>query len=287
MIIFHEVHKQFGHKVLLDSVSETLESSARIGVIGVNGAGKSVLLKMIAGGEEPDRGGIVIPNDFRIAYLPQEIDVEASDSVMQYVLKPFRELLHTEHLYKELSLHHEDTKEYQKITAALDKVQKKQYIYDVFSIQARAKAFLAGLGVAEASWNESIDLLSGGFRMRVILVRLLLQQPDFLLLDEPTNHLDMDSLIWLESFLQRFDGGMAIVSHDRAFLDRVTDTTAELVNGKLCLRKESVSGYLAWKEEYNLQVKRQADSMSEKIARAERFVERFKAKATKATQAHS
>ncbi len=287
MIALQDVHKQFGEKVLLNSVTESLETSARIGVIGVNGAGKSVLLRMIAGKEEPNSGRIAVPSDYQIAYLPQEMDVDSKDTVMSHVLEPFKDLLQTEHLYKTLSEHREGSKEYQRISTILDRVQKKQAIYDIFGLQARAKSFLAGLGVPEKSWSESIELLSGGFRMRVILARLLLKQPDFLLLDEPTNHLDMDSLIWLESFLSQFDGGMAIVSHDRAFLDRVTDTTAELVNGSLTIRKLPVSAYFEWKDEYNLQVRKQIDSVTDKIARAEKFVERFKAKATKASQARS
>ncbi len=287
MISLQQAHKQYGGKVIFDRVSVSFAAGDRAGLIGPNGAGKTVLLRVIDGQEELDHGTVSIPQNLRIGYLPQDMDVPLESSPLDFVLAPFRALMETHGVFEQLAQTEEGSAEYDKRASEIDRLLEAQKLHDVFSVESRAEAILAGLGVPEASWSLPLNQLSGGYRMRVALGGLLLLSPDFLLLDEPTNHLDLDSLIWLEKFLLGFDGGLILVSHDRDFLQRATSRTIHLAGGRLESFNGPVASYLSWKSEQNAVQERRYKNISAKIAQTERFIERFKAKATKATQAHS
>jgi ATP-binding cassette subfamily F protein 3 len=286
MITLHEIEKQFGPKVIYNRISAALNPANRIGLIGPNGAGKTMLMRVIIGEESLDRGSVTVPSGLRIGYLPQEMHFDEFVTPLALVLKPFSHLLDLESKINELSSS-EDESERRRILEEFGRLQTEFHVQGGFSIEARAKSILAGLGVAQATWSRDIRELSGGFRMRVMLAQLLLVNPDVLFLDEPTNHLDFDSLVWLEKFLERFSGGMLIISHDRDFLSRVATHTAELFGGSLLQYAGTVPEYLAWKSQQQATEERRVKSIAGQIAKTEQFIERFKAKNTKASQARS
>ncbi|NLG16231.1 MAG: ABC-F family ATP-binding cassette domain-containing protein [Fibrobacter sp.] len=286
MITFENVSKQYGSTVLLDCVNVSIHNDRRTGLVGVNGSGKTTLLRMLSGEEHPDSGSVIKPPSMTIGYLPQEVEVLDTKTPLEIVLEPFSHILDFEKQLESVSenLHKENL---EKSLQRIDSLFEAAEFHDIYSLTARARAILAGLGIPEQNWTEPVEFLSGGFRMRAVLGRLLLSAPNFLLLDEPTNHLDMDSLVWLEKYLERQKCGMLIVSHDRDFLNRITDYTAEISSKTLTLYKGNYDQYIESRAEAQQSALNRAKNLQLKIAQTERFVERFKAKATKATQAQS
>jgi ATP-binding cassette, subfamily F, member 3 len=289
MISIQNIKKQYGKKILFNNLSVSFTERQRVGLIGANGTGKTSLLRMILGMESPDSGVISIPSDFSIGYLPQEMEERDETSPLGVVLQPFSHLLNMQDAYASIApmLEKQDHPAYQQ---ALDKIGKLQHdleFHDVFSLVSRAKAILSGLGVPSEKWEGKMSALSGGYGMRVALGRLLLMRPRALLLDEPTNHLDMDSLVWLEKFLESFEGALVVVSHDRQFLNRMTTTTAEIYNGSVTLFKGNYDDYMVFKAEREKSMSNTARNLERKIAQTERFIERFRAKATKAAAVQS
>ncbi len=288
MITLSNIHKQFGSKILFNTISLALNPSHCIGFIGPNGSGKTMLLRILAGKEQVDSGEVVVPSNLRIGYLAQEMSVSQDITPLDLVLKPFAHLLEVDGIIEKLSAVGDHTSPtYQKNLQEYDTLVTELAIHDVHSLEARAKKILTGLGVLEETWHNPIANLSGGFQMRVVLAQLLLRAPDFLLLDEPTNHLDMDSLIWLEKFLQRFKGGMIIVSHDRDFINRLSTHTMEIAHGEITQYSGKIDSYLTWKEEHSATELRRVKNIQDKISQTEQFITRFKAKNTKASQAKS
>lgn len=261
----------------------------RIALIGRNGTGKTSLLRLIVGKEEPNNGTISISTGTTIGYLPQEIEVVRDVTPMEIVLEPYSHLLSFEDAYAaaaQVSDHH-DSSYLKKALAKIDALQSQMEYADAFSLASKAKSILAGLGVPQDKWETPVQELSGGYRMRVMLARLLLLSPSMLLLDEPTNHLDMDSLIWLESFLRRYKGGLIVVSHDRDFLNRATTITAELIGGGIVVYKGTYDQYVSYKEEREKSDDHTRSNLERQIAQKQRFIERFRAQATKASQVQS
>jgi ATP-binding cassette, subfamily F, member 3 len=291
MITIQNVKKQYGKQILFSGLNVSFTAGQRIGLIGPNGSGKTSLLRMILGIERPDSGVISVPSELSIGYLPQEVETFGSQSPLSIVLEPFAHLLDTQSVYDSVAASLESHgREHPRYRQALEKIGKLQHdleFHDAFALTSRAKAILAGLGVPEDKWEKPISALSGGYSMRVVLGRLLLLRPDVLLLDEPTNHLDIDSLIWLEKFLERFDGMLVAVSHDRAFLNRMTRLTAEIREGGIALYRGNYDGYMAYKREREESLVSASKNLERKIAQTERFVERFRAKATKASAVQS
>jgi ATP-binding cassette, subfamily F, member 3 len=289
MITFDNVSKQYGGETLFDNVSAAFHDDERTGLIGVNGSGKTTLLRMLANEESPEKGTIRKPTAFTIGYLQQEVEILVGKTPLEIVLEPFAHLLDYEKKMEQLGAHaggddHAQSKE------ALKKIEALHHaveFHDVYSLESRAEAILAGLGVPKDKWEQPLSALSGGYRMRVALGKLLLLSPGYLLLDEPTNHLDMDSLVWLEKFLGKYKGGMMIVSHDRDFLNRMTGYTAEIHNRTITVSKGNYDAYLEVRKQTVTAVQSRARHLQEQIAQKERFVERFKAKNTKAAQAAS
>jgi ATP-binding cassette subfamily F protein 3 len=285
MITFDNVCKHYGGETLLDGVSAAFHKSGRTGLIGVNGSGKTTILRMLAGEETPEKGSISKPADLTIGYLHQEVEIFADKTPLDIVLEPFAHLLDFEERLSRLGAEAGGREGDKKALRQIEELHGAVEHNDAYTLEPRAKTILAGLGVPEDKWEKPLAALSGGYRMRVALGKLLLLSPGFLLLDEPTNHLDMDSLVWLEKFLMRYRGGMMIVSHDRDFLNRMTEYTAEIHNRTITVSKGNYDAYLAIREQTHAAVRSRARHLQDQIAQKERFVERFKAKNTKAVQA--
>jgi len=285
MITFENISKQYGDKVLFDAVTFSVNEKHRTCLIGPNGAGKTTLLRMIQNVEQPDKGNVVVPGGLSVGCLPQEVETLSDVTPIDIVLEPFKHLLQYENTLAEASagLSAGDARALKRI----DELENEMSIHDGFSLLPRAEMILDGLGVPRDFWHRPIGNLSGGYRMRAVLGRLLLQNPDYMLLDEPTNHLDMDSLIWLEKFLLSYKGGMLIVSHDRDFLNRMCTHTADIRSYSVRVYSGNYDKYIIAKREEESAAEARAKSLESKIASAERFVERFGAKATKAAQAQS
>jgi ATP-binding cassette, subfamily F, member 3 len=289
MISIQNVKKRYGRQILFDDLTISFTDQQRIGLIGANGSGKTTLLRLILGVEKPDAGVVAVPAGLTIGHLPQEVEVLGDTSPLSIVLEPFEHLLNVEDAYESIakSLIDHESQAFKKAMGKIEKLQNDLEYHDVFSLVSRAKSILAGLGVPSDKWEGPVTALSGGYRMRVVLGRLLLMQPRVLLLDEPTNHLDLDSLVWLEKFLERFSGTLIAVSHDREFLNRMTRCTAEIRSGRITVYKGNYDGYMAHKTELEESLKNTARNLERKIAQTERFIDRFRAKATKASAVQS
>ena len=253
MLHLTDISKSFGTQAVLDEASLHVKPGMRIGLIGANGAGKTTLLRIIVGEMSLDGGEISARKDLRIGFLPQEIEEIADHAVIEEVLASHLEILDTERRIEELG--EEITRVYDAEATAgggapldadadhlLHEMGALQTAFENahgYELEARAQSILRGMGFKETDFNRPIAELSGGWRMRVALARLLLEQPDLLLMDEPTNHLDLESLIWLEEFLMNWTGALLVISHDRYFLNRMVTHIADLDRGQhrpLCRR---------------------------------------------------
>jgi ATP-binding cassette subfamily F protein 3 len=288
MIHLDRVSRQFGPQILFEKLSWLLPGGARIGLVGPNGAGKTTLLRLLAALDEPDAGAIHRPRGFQVGYLPQEIETIGEGTVLASVLDGAPELRRLEEEIQQLEarlamLRPEDAHAAE-LTHEYGETRHRFEALGGDQAEARARAVLTGLGVPQTRFGEPLALLSGGWRMRVVLARLLLAAPDLLLLDEPTNHLDLDAIDWLEHFLDDFSGTFVVVSHDRYFLNRMVRQVAELERGRLTLFTGNYDRYLEEKAARDAQQEKAAKEQAREVARVERFVERFRYKATKARQ---
>ena len=280
-----------GH-YLFDDISFLINQKDKIGLVGRNGAGKSTLLKIIAGQQTPEAGEVVMPEGKRVGYLPQEMHFPKGQTVIAEAEKAFDKLLKLDKEIAELNdaiATHTDyeSEDYHKL---LDKLHVKHEQYNLmggYNTEAELEKVLTGLGFSREDLNRSLDEFSGGWKMRVELAKILLRQPDLLLLDEPTNHLDIDSILWLEDFLKNYPGAIMMVSHDKLFLDNITNRTIEITLGRIEDYKVPYSKYVEQRKERKEQQQAAYENQQKYIAQQERFIERFKAKATKARQAQS
>jgi len=283
----------FGGQTILDDVTWALRDGRRIGLVGPNGAGKSTLLKVLTGRQKLDGGSLDIPGGTTVGYLEQDTQEALIDrSVLAEALEAFSDVLELEREEQRLTLeldgeHDHESAHYFQILHDLDDVHTRLIAKEAHTIRPRTEAVLTGLGFDPADLDRPLKTFSGGWRMRVALARLLLRRPDVLLLDEPTNHLDIDSIAWLEQYLKAYPGTVVIVSHDRYFLDRMVNETAELVMGHLTTYEGNYTFYLENREERRAIQKASYENQQKEIADMERFIERFRAKATKAAQAQS
>ena len=292
MITINDLSLQYGNKHIFRNVSARINNRDRIGLVGSNGAGKSTLLKLIAGVSQADPGVITKAKNDTTGYLPQEITgISLDRTIYDEAKETFSSLLAQQ---KELDdIHHKmaevaaDSRQLEELMSRQGELQNKLDQADIFSIGSQIEKILMGLGFKTADFNKECRTFSGGWLMRLMLAKQLLANPAFLLLDEPTNHLDVETLTWLEEFLAAFQGGLLIISHDRTFLDNLTTSTWELSLGNLTIYKGNYSTYVKDKEE-RLAILRAAHANQQaKIDQTMRFVERFKAKSTKAKQAQS
>ena len=292
MITINNLDILYGDKHLFKNVSARINNNDRIGLVGVNGAGKSTLLKIISGIVESDPGVVNRPKSFSVAYLPQEATaLDTGRTIYQEAENAFADALVLQQelavVNRQLAAAVGENREVGKLLQQQGELQHRLERIDIFRMQSRIEKVLMGLGFAVADFERPSSSLSGGWLMRLMLAKLLLAMPDLLLLDEPTNHLDLDSLTWLEDFLQTYGGGVVIISHDRTFLDQVTSITWELSLGRLTAFKGNYSKYLADKE-IRMQVERAAYANQQaQIRQTMRFVQRFRAKSTKAKQVQS
>ncbi len=291
MIHLDRVRRQFGARVLFDGLSWMIPRGARLGLVGPNGAGKTTLLRILAGLDAPDAGDVSRPSALRVGFLPQEVETVSDGSVLSVVLDGFGEIRgledEIERLERRMAAMKPGDAEFESVAAAYGDARHRFEALGGDRVEARAKAILTGLGVDEARFHGPIAALSGGWRMRVVLARLLLFAPDLLLLDEPTNHLDLDAIAWLEQFLESFEGAFVVVSHDRYFLNRMVGEIVELERGRLTAYRGNYDDYLAEREEREAALEEAARLQAREIARVQRFVERFRYKATKAKQVQS
>lgn len=287
MIAINNLTFEIGARALYDEANWHIKPGEKIGLIGANGTGKTTLLKIIVGDYSPTSGTISMAKDLKMGYLNQDLLSYQSDkSILHVAMEAFerQNQLHTEieEFLKKLETDYSDD--------LLNKLSDRQHEFealDGYSIEYRAHEIMAGLGFSEADTHRTLSEFSGGWRMRVMLARILLQNPDILLLDEPTNHLDLPSIKWLETYLQAFEGAIVIVSHDRYFLDRVVKKIVESRKGKLIPYAGNYSFYV---EEKGLREEIQSGqykNQQAKIRQEERLIERFRAKASKAKMAQS
>jgi ATP-binding cassette, subfamily F, member 3 len=287
MIAINNLTFEIGARALYDEANWHIKPGEKIGLIGANGTGKTTLLKMIVGEYTPTSGTISMAKDLTMGYLNQDLLSYSSEkNILHVAMEAFerQNQLHDEieNLLKKLETDYSED--------LLHKLSDKQHefeLLDGYNIEYKAHEILAGLGFSEADTHRKLSEFSGGWRMRVMLAKILLQAPDILLLDEPTNHLDLPSIQWLEDYLKAFEGAIVIVSHDRWFLDRVINRTVESRKGKLTVYAGNYSFYLEEKSLREEIQRGEFKNQQAKIRQEERLIERFRAKASKAKMAQS
>ncbi len=292
MISVNQLSVHFTGEYIFDNISFIVNDRDRIGLVGKNGAGKTTLLKIFAGLMEPEKGSVTYPAGTTIGYLPQEIAIQSRKNVFEEALRAFDHVLNIEKNIKKYSeelLHISDYAS-SAYTRLLDKLQTANEQFKILggeTIEADVEKVLLGLGFESADFERNMSEFSGGWQMRVELAKLLLQKPALLLLDEPTNHLDIESIQWLEDFLINYRGAVLLVSHDRAFLDNVTQRTVEISLGKIFDYKACYSDYVIMRADRIESQLATFNNQQKQIEQIERFITRFRSKSTKARQVQS
>lgn len=292
MISVDNVSIRFGGFTLFDGISFQVSKGDRIGLVGRNGAGKTTLLNLVSGKQEPGEGKVVWSGDTEIGYLPQQMNltgrkklIDEAMSAFQYLKKLEKEIEKLNHQLQQRSDH--ESEEYIQLIGKLSTATEQYELEGGNSAHANVEQVLRGLGFQSADMERSIEEFSGGWRMRIELAKILLRNPDYILLDEPTNHLDIDSIQWLESYLQRFSGGILVISHDRVFLDSVTNRTLDLSLGKVYDYRVRYSEYEHLKQERITHQMAAYQNQQKMIKDTEQFIGRFRYKASKAVQVQS
>ena len=292
MISVDDIKVEFSGKTLFDGVSFVVNPKDRIALMGKNGAGKSTLLKIIAGVQKPTSGRISAPNDAVIAYLPQHLMGDNARSVFDEVSLAFSEILEMQkelaELNEQLTIRTDyDSEEYYAIIEKVSTLSERLYSQEEVNLDAEVEKILLGLGFARADFTRPTSDFSGGWRMRIELAKLLLKSPDLILLDEPTNHLDIESVQWLEDFLINSAKAVIVISHDRAFVDNITNRTIEVTMGRIYDYKVVYTEYLKLRAERREQQQKRYDEQQKMIAETQAFIERFKGTYSKTLQVQS
>jgi ATP-binding cassette subfamily F protein 3 len=291
MIQLDGVKRQFGSRILFEQLSWAIHPSARIGLVGPNGAGKTTILRLLCGFDSPDDGRVRKPDSLRIGLLPQEVETVSGGSVLEAALAGFEAISlmtrQLEELERRLAALQPNDPDERTLTLRYGELRNRFEMLEGDRVEARAKVILSGLGIPAASFHRPMESLSGGWRMRVALARLLLGEPDLLLLDEPTNHLDLEAMEWLEGFLATQESAFVVVSHDRYFLNLLVRGIAELRDGVLTQYSGNYDDYIAAREVRERALRKAAKQQEREIAKTERFIERFRYKNTKAKQVQS
>jgi ATP-binding cassette subfamily F protein 3 len=277
---------------LFNNITFMVNPRDRIGLVGKNGAGKSTLLKIFAGLQEPTSGVITIPTDIDVGYLPQQMIHQSGRTVMEETRTAFDRVLGLLHEIERINAEINERTDYEsdaylELIHRLTDLNERYEMLGGASVDADVEKTLTGLGFSPSDFNRQTSELSGGWRMRIELAKILLRRPDVLLLDEPTNHLDIESIQWLENYLKDFPGAVVLVSHDRAFLDNVTLRTVEISLGRIYDYKASYTLYLEQRREFREQQMAAWRNQQKMIQDTEDFIERFRYKATKAVQVQS
>ena len=292
MISIQNLHVEFGSTVLLDDINYVINKRDRIALVGKNGAGKSTMLKIIAGLQSPTSGRVALPTDTTIGYLPQQMVLTDTLTVRDEVEKAFAHLHELDAtidaMNAELASRTDyESESYQDLIDRLSLKTEVRTMMQSENMDAEIEKTLLGLGFERSDFDRPTGEFSGGWRMRVEIAKLLLQKPDVLLLDEPTNHLDIDSIQWLENFLKNRNGALLLVSHDRAFIDRVTNRTIEISLGRIYDYQVNYSHFVELRKERLEQQRRAYENQQKMIHDTEDFIEKFRYKATKAVQVQS
>lgn len=292
MISVEGLTVEFGGFTLLNDISYVVNKKDRIALVGKNGAGKSTMLKMFAGIQAPTSGQIIIPKDITIGYLPQHMLLNDGNTVMEEASLAFSRVQEMEKELNDVNQQLAERTDYESETYH-SLIERSSNLTEQFlmsggnNFQAEVEKTLAGLGFKRADFERQTSEFSGGWRMRIELAKLLLRRPDVLLLDEPTNHLDIESIQWLENFLANKANTVILVSHDRAFLDAVTQRTIEITLGRIYDYKVNYSKYVELRKERREQQLRAYENQQKQIQQTEDFIERFRYKATKSVQVQS
>lgn len=292
MISIEGLSVEFGGNPLFDDITYVINKKDRIALVGKNGAGKSTMLKIIAGLQQPTSGMVNIPKDMTIGYLPQQMQISDSRTVMKEAEQAFAHIFELrsriDRMNRELSDRTDyDSQDYHDLIERVTDANEQLTMIGAANYQAEIEKTLMGLGFVREDFDRPTSEFSGGWRMRIELAKLLLQRPDVLLLDEPTNHLDIESIQWLENFLATRANAVVLVSHDRAFIDAVTTRTIEISLGRIYDYKVNYSKYVQLRAERLEQQQRAFENQQKQIQDTEAFIERFRYKATKAVQVQS
>ena len=282
-----ELKKSYGEKQLFNNISFSIQDTDKIGLIGANGTGKSTLLRIINGEYQTESGEISKIKNLSIGFLNQDLlSYNSDESILEVAMQAFAPTLELEKEIHELleKMEHDHSEE------ILHALHDKQVLFDAadgYNLQPQAEALLEGLGFTTVDLSKKLSQFSGGWRMRVMLAKMMLQKPDLLLLDEPTNHLDLPSIKWIENYLKDYRGTVVIVSHDRYFLDNVVTKTAEISQQKITVYSGNYTFYLGEKSGREDLQRSQFKNQQKYIKEQEKLIDRFRAKASKATMAQS
>ncbi|MDT0606791.1 ABC-F family ATP-binding cassette domain-containing protein [Croceitalea rosinachiae] len=292
MLNIHNLSVAFGGEYLFEEIAFRLNSGDRVGLIGKNGAGKSTLLKLLSKEMEPDSGTIASDKEVKIGFLKQDIDFEQGRTVLEEAYQAFIEIKQLEEKLEEINTQLAERTDYEsegynQLMIDLNDVSHHYEILGGYNYQGDTEKVLQGLGFKRQDFDKLTETFSGGWRMRIELAKLLLQNNDVLLLDEPTNHLDIESIIWLEQFLRNYSGAVVIVSHDKMFLDNVTNRTIEISLGRIYDYNKPYSKYLIQRAEIKEQQLSAQKNQEKQIQQTEKLIEKFRAKASKASMAQS
>jgi ATP-binding cassette, subfamily F, member 3 len=292
MISVDAVTVEFNGSPLFSDITFNINENDRIALMGKNGAGKSTLLKIIAGANKPTRGKVSAPKDAIIAYLPQHLLTEDNDTVFEEASKAFAKILGMKKQMEELNLQLETRTDYEsdaysKIIEQVSELSEKYYSIEEINFDAEVEKTLMGLGFLRSDFTRSTKEFSGGWRMRIELAKILLQKPDLILLDEPTNHMDIESIQWLEEFLITNAKAVIVISHDKTFVDNLTNRTIEVTMGRIYDYKTNYTHYLELRKERREQQQKQFDDQAKQIADIQQFIDRFKGTYSKTLQVQS
>lgn len=292
MISIDAVTVEFNGAALFSNITFNINENDRIALMGKNGAGKSTLLKIIAGYAKPTRGKVSAPKDAVIAYLPQHLLTEDNATVFEEASKAFSKILDMKKAIDDLNSQLEtrtdyESDEYARIIEQVSELSEKYYSIEEINFDAEVEKTLKGLGFDRADFNRPTVEFSGGWRMRIELAKILLQKPDLILLDEPTNHLDIESIQWLEEFLVNNAKAVIVISHDKAFVDNITNRTIEVTMGRIYDYRVPYTQYLQLRKERREQQQKQFDDQAKQIADIQEFIERFKGTYSKTLQVQS
>ncbi len=292
MITVANIFVKYGDRVLLDKVNFVIGPKDKIGLVGRNGAGKSTILKIVSKYINPHGGQITYPNEVTIGYLHQEMDIPKGKTVLEETMTAFDKIHQLEARLEEINVELGERTDYEsdayaKLIDELTDLNDRILHVGGANMQADTERILKGLGFKQSDFNRLTDEFSGGWQMRIELAKMLLQKPQYLLLDEPTNHLDIESIIWLEDFLKNYPYSVMVISHDKQFLDTVTNRTVEVELGKLYDYKASYTKYVQMRAERRALQESAFNNQQRVIAQKERVINRFMAKATKTKMAQS
>ncbi|CAC9974145.1 MULTISPECIES: ABC-F family ATP-binding cassette domain-containing protein [Flavobacterium] len=281
MITVNDISVQFGGTTLFSDVSFAINENDKIALMGKNGAGKSTLLKIIAGQSKPSTGSISTPKDAVVAYLPQHLLTKDGSTVMEEASKAFGEIFkmkaEIDEINEQLTVRTDyESDEYMKLIERVSDLSEKYYAIEEVNYEAEVEKILVGLGFEREDFTRQTSEFSGGWRMRIELAKILLQKPDLILLDEPTNHMDIESIQWLEEFLVNSAKAVVVISHDRAFVDNITNRTIEVTMGRIYDYKAKYSHYLELRKDRRIHQQKAYDEQQKMIADNRAFIDRFK-----------